>query len=112
MTKSFEQVLDQEKNELTEALILFGEGKRVNKALADLEMNRPEFYKFYEAGQQSRQAEIDNLQKRIEDIITSIDWHIEDCELWLSMNKNDSWNGGQLEILKVIKKRLKGGAND
>ena len=61
MAKSFEQVLDQEKNELTEALILFGEGKRVNKALADLEMNRPEFYKFYEAGKQSKQAEIDNL---------------------------------------------------
>ena len=61
MAKSFEQVLEQEKNELTEALILFGEGKRVNKALADLEMNRPEFYKFYEAGKQSKQAEIDNL---------------------------------------------------
>ena len=66
----------------------------------------------YEVGQQSRQAEIENLQKRIEYLITSIDWHIEDCELWLSMNKNDSWKGGQLEILKVIKKRLKGGAND
>ena len=60
----------------------------------------------YEVGQQSRQAEIDNLKKRIEDIITSIDWHIEDCELWLSMNKNDSWKGGQLEILKAIKKRF------
>lgn len=134
MAKSFEQVLDQEKNELTEALILFGEGKRVRKALADLEMNRPEFYKFYEAGQQSVQAEIDKLQKRvkelelinfdselhfdaakeyidllqkrIDDLITSIDWHIEDCELWLSMNKNDYWKGGQLEILKAIKKRF------
>ena len=112
MAKSFEQVLEQEKNELTEALILFGEGKRVNKALADLERNRPEFYKFYEAGKQSKQAEIDDLKKRIEDIITSIDWHIEDCEFWLSMNKNYSWKGGQLEILKAIKKRLKGGAND
>ena len=60
----------------------------------------------FKAGQQSRQAEIDELQKRIEDIITSIDWHIEDCELWLSMNKNDSWKGGQLEILKAIKKRF------
>lgn len=69
MAKSFEQVLEQEKNELTEALILFGEGKRVRKALADLEMNRPEFYKFYEAGQQSRQAEIDGLQKRIDDAL-------------------------------------------
>ena len=69
MTKSFEQVLEQEKSELTEALILFGEGKRVNKALADLERNRPEFYKFYEAGKQSKQAEIDNLKKRIEDAL-------------------------------------------
>jgi len=67
--KTFEQVFDQEKNELTKALILFGEGKRVNKALADLEMNRPEFYKFYEAGKQSKQAEIDNLKKRIEDAL-------------------------------------------
>ena len=66
----------------------------------------------FKAGQQSKQAEIDNLKKRIEDIITSIDWHIEDCELWLSMNKNDSWKGGQLEILKAIKKRLKGDTND
>ena len=41
----------------------------VNKALADLEMNRPEFYKFYQAGQQSRQAEIDELQKRIDDAL-------------------------------------------
>lgn len=49
---------------------------------------------------------IDLLQKRIDDLITSIDWHIEDCELWLSMNKNDSWKGGQLEILKAIKKRF------
>ena len=68
MAKSFEQVLDQEKNELTEALILFGESKRVKKALVDLEMNRPEFYKFYEAGQQSRQAEIDKLQKRVKEL--------------------------------------------
>ena len=60
----------------------------------------------FKAGQQSKQAEIENLKKRIEDIITSIDWHIEDCELWLSMNKNDSWKGGQLEILKAIKKRF------
>ena len=103
---NFEDVLDQEKNELIEAFLVFGEGERLNKALADLEMNRPEFYKFYEAGKQSKQAEIDDLKKRIDDLITSIDWHIEDCEFWLSMNKNDSWKGGQLEILKAIKKRF------
>ena len=77
---TFEQVLDQEKNELTEALILFGEGKRVNKALADLEMNRPEFYKFYEAGQQSKQAEIDDLKRRIDDCIKAMDDSICDID--------------------------------
>ena len=60
----------------------------------------------FKAGQQSKQDEVDELQKRIDDLITSIDWHIEDCELWLSMNKNDYWKGGQLEILKAIKKRF------
>ena len=77
---TFEQVLDQEKNELTEALILFGEEKRANKALADLEMNRPEFYKFYEAGKQSKQAEIDELQKRIDDCIKAMDDSICDID--------------------------------
>ena len=32
-------------------------------------MNRPEFYKLYEAGKQSLQAELDLLQKRIDDAL-------------------------------------------
>ena len=75
MAKSFEQVLNQEKNELTEAFLVFGEGKRVNKTLAILEMNRPDFYKFYEAGKQSRQAEIDELQKRIDDAVALLEYN-------------------------------------
>ena len=94
MTKSFEQVLEQEKNELTEALILFGEGKRVKKALADLEMNRPEFYKFYEAGKQSRQAEIDELQKRIDDAL-------EKCYTGIRKQGGDYY----LELIEDILKR-------
>lgn len=83
--KSFEQVLNQEKNELTEALILFGEGKRLNKALADLEINRPEFYKFYEAGQQSKQAEVDELKREM-------------------LNKtNEAYADGQKSMRKMIK---------
>lgn len=68
--KSFEDVLDQEKKELTEALILFGEGKRVNKAIVDLERNRPEFYKFYQAGQKSKQAEIDSLKTQLAKVVS------------------------------------------
>ena len=55
---------------------------------------------------QSQQAKIDELQARIDCLKGSVDWHIEDCELALSMNKNNAWSGGQLEILRAIKKRL------
>ena len=92
---TFEQVLEQEKNELTEALILFGEGNRVNKALADLEMNRPEFYKFYEAGKQSKQAEIDNLKKRIDDAL-------EKCKTGIRKQGGDYY----LELIEDILKGI------
>ena len=108
MTKSFEQVLDQEKNELTEALILFGEGKRVKKALADLEMNRPEFYKFYEAGKQSKQAEIDNLKKRIDEIDNHVGVNY-DCER--DDDQHSYWSGYN-QALREIFEMLKGGTND
>ena len=60
----------------------------------------------YESGTKSQQTKIDELQARIDCLKGSVDWHIEDCELALSMNKNDVWSGGQLEILRAIKKRL------
>lgn len=110
--KEFDTVFKQFKDSTKPMCELMGCPELVEDFIVDVEINRQSFKSFYEAGQQSKQAEIDNLQKRIEDTITSIDWHIEDCELWLSMNKNDSWKGGQLEILKAIKKRLKGDTND
>lgn len=100
---SFEKVFNKHKEDLTQALVLFGEGVRVNKLLADEESKRQEYYKFYEegfkAGQQSKQQEIDEL-------IKSIDWHIEDCELRLYMNKNDYYQEGFKAALLAIKKRL------
>lgn len=66
---NFEDVLDQEKSELIEAFLVFGEGKRLNKVLADLEMNRPEFYKFYQAGQQSKQEEVDQLNCILDEVL-------------------------------------------
>ena len=102
----FDTVFKQFKDNTKPMCELMGCPELVEDFIVDVEINRQSFKSFYEAGQQSKQAEIDNLKKRIEDILTSIDWHIEDCELWLSMNKNDSWKGGQLEILKAIKKRF------
>ena len=70
---NFEDVLDQEKNELIESFLVFGEGKRLNKVLADLEKNHPEFYKFYQAGQQSKQEEINQLKSKINEVLDFID---------------------------------------
>ena len=102
----FDTVFKQFKDNTKPMCELMGCPELVEDFIVDVEINRQSFKSFYEAGQQSRQAEIDLLQRRIDDLITSIDWHIEDCELWLSMNKNDYWKGGQLEILKAIKKRF------
>lgn len=60
---TFEDVLDQHKEELTEALILFGEGKRLNKILAEDRPKRPEYYLFYQAGKDSKQKEFDELKQ-------------------------------------------------
>ena len=102
----FDTLFKQFKDNTKPMCELMGCPELAEDFIVDVEINRQSFKSFYEAGQQSRQAEIDELQKRIDDLITSIDWHIEDCELWLSMNKNDYWKGGQLEILKAIKKRF------
>lgn len=101
---TFEQVLDQEKNELTEALILFGEGKRLNKALADLEMNRPEFYKFYEAGQQAKQAEIDELQKHIEDALEAL---LKSYKAQSGLPIQDEFNRGWVSAFTCVHNNLK-----
>lgn len=70
---NFEQVFDKHKEELTQALVLFGEGVRVNKLLADEESKRQEYYKFYEegfkAGQQSKQQEIDELKDKLQKLL-------------------------------------------
>ena len=102
----FDTVFKQFKDNTKPMCELMGCPELVEDFIVDVEINRQSFKSFYEAGQQSKQDEVDELQKRIDDLITSIDWHIEDCELWLSMNKNDYWKGGQLEILKAIKKRF------
>lgn len=50
---TFEEVLEQHKKEVVEALILFNEGHRVSKFLKEIEALRPEFYRFYQEGYES-----------------------------------------------------------
>ena len=43
--------------------------------IVDVEINRQSFKSFYEAGQQSKQAEIDNLKKRIDDAVALLEYN-------------------------------------
>lgn len=42
----------------------------------------------------------------IGEILKSVLWHIEDCEIKLTSDRGDRWSGGQLEILEIIRKQL------
>ena len=59
---------------------LMGCPELVEDFIVDVEINRQSFKSFYEAGQQSRQAEIDLLQKRIDDCIKAMDDSICDID--------------------------------
>lgn len=96
---NFEDVLDKHKQELIEALVLFSEGKRINKTLVDLERNRPEFYKFYVAGQQFKQNELNKL-------IDIINWQLENSELILSVDETNMYEKGYKDALLLVKSKL------
>ena len=61
----FDTVFKQFKDNTKPMCELMGCPELVEDFIMDVEINRQSFKSFYEAGQQSRQAEIDNLHKRI-----------------------------------------------
>lgn len=66
MTKSFDDTVSKHKNNLIESLSQFNEGNRVRGLLMDIESNKSDYEYYFNAGQQSKQAEVDELQKRID----------------------------------------------
>ena len=69
MTKSFDGAVTHHKNNLIENLSQFHEGYRVRGLLMDIESNKSDYEYYFNTGEQSRQAEIDELQKRIDDAL-------------------------------------------
>ena len=71
----FEYVLDKFKDDLTESLVACGEAHRVHKILSDVEMNRVNYFYFYESGLESNQEKLDKVltivQKYIDDVSCS-----------------------------------------
>ena len=66
MAKSFDDAVTHHRNNLIENLSQFHEGYRVRGLLMDIESNKSDYEYYFNTGKQSRQAEIDELQKRID----------------------------------------------
>ncbi len=76
----FDTVFKQFKDNTKPMCELMGCPELVEDFIVDVEINRQSFKSFYEAGQQSKQAEIDLLQKRIDDCIKAMDDSICDID--------------------------------
>lgn len=59
---SFDDALNKHKRLLTESLINFDEGQRVRKIMLDIDSNSADYEYYFQSGQQSKQAEIDELK--------------------------------------------------
>ena len=76
----FDTVFKQFKDNTKPMCELMGCPELVEDFIVDVEINRQSFKSFYEAGQQSKQAEIDELQKHIDDCIKAMDDSICDID--------------------------------
>ena len=67
--KSFDDAISKHKNNLIENLSQFNEGHRVRDLLMDIESNKSDYEYYFKAGQKSKQAEVDDLKKRIDEVM-------------------------------------------
>ena len=72
---SFDDAINNHKKVLTESLVNFDEGYRVRKILLDVDSNSADYEYYFHAGQQSKQAEVDELKKRIESAIELLEYN-------------------------------------
>ena len=67
--KSFDDALQEHKNNMIENLSQFNEGHRVRSLLMDIESNKSDYEYYFNAGQQSKQAEVDELKRKLNEIV-------------------------------------------
>ena len=64
----FNKKFDKQKQELIDGFKALGEEKRLPKVLATIEGEQPTYKDYFKAGWQSRQAEVEEKDKRIEEL--------------------------------------------
>lgn len=63
---TFDEALQQHKDNLTKNLSQFGEGHRLNRLHKEIDSNAADYEYYFNAGQQSQQAKVEELQKRVD----------------------------------------------
>lgn len=61
----FQEALQQHKVNLTKSLSEFGEGHRLNRLHKEIDSNAADYEYYFNAGQQSQQAKVEELQNNI-----------------------------------------------
>ena len=100
----FEDVLDKYKDDLVEALVASGEAHRVHKILSDVEMNREDFFHFYEEGRESSQENLDKSQEKLNKVLVIVKKYIDDVSCSHPMSQFEL---GVLEVASEIEGILK-----
>ncbi|MCE6238355.1 hypothetical protein [Acinetobacter pittii] len=107
----FQEALQQHKDNLTKSLSTFGEGHRLNRMHNEIDSNAADYEYYFNAGQQSQQAKVEELQKRM-DAVKGLAQ-----TLWEKSNEKHTqgkvWESKALgecadEILDVLEQALKG----
>ncbi|HFG6946223.1 hypothetical protein U2F15_02330 [Acinetobacter baumannii] len=100
----FQEALQQHKVNLTKSLSEFGEGHRLNRLHKEIDSNAADYEYYFNAGQQSQQAKVEELQKRVDSL--------EKAEFKLAQVKAILQNNPKLLesiLIKKIEQALKGG---
>ena len=100
----FEDVLDKYKDDLTQALVASGEAHRVHKILSDVEMNREDFFHFYDEGRESSQEYLVNAQEKLYKVLAIVQKYIDGVSCSHPMSQFEL---GMLEVASEIDEVLK-----
>lgn len=100
----FEDVLDKYKDDLTEALVAFGEAHRVHKILSDIELKRPDYFYFYEKGVNNTLLSVINIQEKLDKVLAVVQKYIENVACSHPMSQFEL---GVLEVASEIEELLK-----
>ncbi|WP_436463129.1 hypothetical protein [Acinetobacter seifertii] len=103
----FEEALQQHKDNLTKNLAKFGEGHRLNRMHKEIDSNAADYEYYFQAGQQSQQAKVDELQKRVDAALEALKNKIEKVQKY----EQDSFDHGAVigltSALRTVEQALK-----